>query len=117
GMGRFDDKAEDLFFISSRRGGFVTMINPGQYSISGYWPKKVVHFENVISASTYNRQLYPWPIMRLASLYLYLAEAINEYEGPSEEAHRYVNLVRGRAGLESVEQAWTHFSTKPDKFL
>ncbi len=116
GQGRFDDKANDLFYVASRKGGAASMIQNTQYSVSGYWPKKLVHFQNVIGSSTYTRQLYAWPIIRLASLYLYYAEALNELNGPTEEAMHYVDLIRERAGLPTVEHSWTTYSSDPDKY-
>lgn len=43
-----------------------------------------------------------WPLIRYAETLLSLAEAINEQEGPTTEAHDYLNQVRERAGLECV---------------
>ncbi|MCT4589387.1 MAG: RagB/SusD family nutrient uptake outer membrane protein [Carboxylicivirga sp.] len=42
-------------------------------------------------------------IFRYADVLLSLAEAINEVDGPSDEAFSYVNQVRNRAGLESYD--------------
>lgn len=117
GQGRFDDKSDDLFFVSSKRGDPASMINPTMYSVSGYWPKKLVHYQNVIgNGNTYNIQPYPWPVIRLANLYLLYAEALNETAGPSAETYRYLDLVRSRAGLPTVEESWTNFSSNPSKF-
>src|SRR5690606_17279753 len=116
GQGRFDDKASNLFYVSSRRGGPASMIQNTQYSVTGYWPKKVVHFQNVIGTNAYTVQRYPWPLVRLASVYLYYAEALNEVHGPTEEALYYVDRVRERAGLAGVAEAWTNFSSDPNKF-
>src|SRR5690606_35472644 len=59
---------------------------------------------------------YPWVHFRLADLYLLYAEALNEYSGPSAEVYEYLNLIRDRVGLPTVEDAWTNFSKKPNKF-
>jgi hypothetical protein len=75
----------------------------------------VVHYQNVQtgpnSAST-NR--YPWPIIRLADLYLLYAEAINEVEGPnganSTELFHYLDEVRKKAGLEGVKYSWDNYA-------
>jgi len=43
------------------------------------------------------------PVFRWADVLLAWAEAINELEGPSSEVYDKINLVRGRAGLTSIE--------------
>ena len=46
-----------------------------------------------------------WPYLRLAEVYLSGAEALNEaYGGPTEEAYRFVNLVRKRVGLSDLQE-------------
>jgi hypothetical protein len=53
----------------------------------------------------------------MADLYLLYAEALNEWlETPNEEVYEYVNLVRQRAGLENVQDAWTKYAKNPDKY-
>jgi hypothetical protein len=59
---------------------------------------------------------YPWPEMRLSDLYLLYSEALNEANGPNAEAYKWINLVRQRAGLKPVDEAWTNFSTDPAKY-
>lgn len=63
---------------------------------------------------------YHWPIMRLADLYLLYAEALNECTvgnaTPDPDVYFYVNEVRKRSGLESVEDAWTKYSEYPQKY-
>ncbi|MNL33371.1 SusD family protein [compost metagenome] len=41
------------------------------------------------------------------------AEALNEVSGYSTDATHYINLVRERAGVPSVEEAWDQYSTQP----
>jgi hypothetical protein len=85
------------------------------YGVSGYWPKKLVNFNNAYTAKTYTIETYPWPVMRLAELYLLYAEALNESNGPSAEAYQYIDLVRARAGLKGVVASWQGHSRKPGK--
>ncbi|ULT46540.1 RagB/SusD family nutrient uptake outer membrane protein [Niabella defluvii] len=59
---------------------------------------------------------YPWPMIRLADLYLLYAEAINEVEGGSSNAISYVDKVRARAGLKGVVESWSNYSNNPAKF-
>ena len=54
--------------------------------------------------------------MRMADLYLLYSEALNELNGPSPEAYNWINLVRSRAGLKTVEYSWTNFSKDPTKY-
>lgn len=48
---------------------------------------------------------YPWPVVRLSELYLNYAEACVE-SGDLDEAIIYLNKIRERAGIPSVEDAW-----------
>src|SRR5699024_4914153 len=49
-------------------------------------------------------------------LFLLYAEALNEADGPSSNVYHYLNLVRTRAGLPSVQDAWTNYSKHPNKY-
>jgi hypothetical protein len=44
------------------------------------------------------------------------AEALNEADGPGPEVYKYIDTVRARAGIPSVEDAWTNYSRDPSKF-
>lgn len=117
GQGHYNDQGSDLLFVSSKNGQPAAPINLASYSTTGYWPKKLVHFQSVIgSGNTYTTQDYPWPVIRLADLYLLYAEALNEVGGPGEDVYHYVNLIRERAGIPPVEEAWTNYSRIPDKY-
>jgi hypothetical protein len=48
------------------------------YSITGYFAKKLVHFENIISLQGSTIKGYSFPIIRMSDLYLNYAEALNE---------------------------------------
>jgi hypothetical protein len=102
------------FYVNSRAGGAASG-HAYSYSITGYNPKKLVNFLNAATATQWTVQQYPFPIMRLADLYLLYAEAHNEAYGPSIESYEYINLVRERVGLPSVQSAWTNFSRSPNK--
>ena len=113
-----DDKQfMNLFYLEARyrqRNGFG---KPGFGSVTGYFLKKLVHYQNVIGTKNdYSVTAYYFPIMRLAGLYLLYAEALNETEGPGPEVYRYVDLVRQRAGLPSIEDAWSEYSNNPGKY-
>ncbi|RZM21847.1 MAG: RagB/SusD family nutrient uptake outer membrane protein, partial [Pedobacter sp.] len=116
GQGKYDDN-QDLFFLLGKykeRNGFGKL---GYGTVTGYYIKKYVHWQNVIgTGSNYSITNYPWPLIRLADLYLLYAEALNESAGPGAEVYTYLNLVRQRAGLASVESSWTNFSNNPTKY-
>ncbi|HMI05646.1 MAG TPA: RagB/SusD family nutrient uptake outer membrane protein [Pedobacter sp.] len=115
GQGKFDDKGTDLLFVSSKKGNPASEIVPNYYSASGYWPKKLFHFQNIVTGSLVKRP-YPWPVIKLSNLYLFYAEALNEIGGPQPEVFSYVDLIRKRAGLLPVKEAWTTYSRNPNKF-
>lgn len=117
GQGRYDDKNDvNLFYLEAKyrqRNGFG---KPGFESITGYFLKKIVHYQNVIgTGNNYSTNNYPFAVMRLADLYLLYAEALNEWQGPGPEVNKYVDLIRERAGLEPVAVAWSNYSTNPGK--
>ena len=47
-------------------------------------------------------------MIRLSELYLNYAEAINESNGPNSDAYAALNVIRNRAGIQSVEEAWSN---------
>lgn len=117
GQGRYDDKVpSDLFYLE---GKFKQKNGVGKYgfnSVTGYYLKKLVHFQNVVNNSNdYSVVDYPYPLLRLSDLYLLYAEAQNEAEGPGAEVYKYVDLIRARAGLAGVVSSWAQYSTNPEK--
>ncbi|SMC78640.1 RagB/SusD family nutrient uptake outer membrane protein [Pedobacter nyackensis] len=86
------------------------------YSISGYYTKKLINMNLVVGDNGgVTTENYPWPVMRLADLYLLYAEALNE-TGDLATPLIYLNKIRERAGLPTVETSWTNFSTNPGKY-
>ena len=76
------------------------------YSATGYLLKKVCHQQSLGDA--YSKLIvYPWPVIRLAELYLTYAEAMNEAYGPSQDVYDALNEVRRRAGIPDVEEVWS----------
>lgn len=87
-------------------------------SPTGYHVKKLAsHEAKMISQNSWSTHTYQWNVMRLADLYLLYAEAINELEGPdgpsSAEMFKYIDLVRERAGIPGVKEAWDNYSDSP----
>ena len=63
------------------------------------------------SSTTLNQ--YPWPVIRLADLYLAYAEACIEI-GTSDDltnAKTYINYIRERAGIPTLETSWNGIAT------
>jgi hypothetical protein len=78
------------------------------FSPSGFLNKKFVPPVIVVSKSEIDISAVisaPWPIIRLADLYLMYAEACVE-TGNLDDAKTYLNYVRVRAGIPTVEDAW-----------
>jgi len=113
GQGKFD--VADMWRVSSKKGDPAANIANDTYNSTGIWPKKYVNYVNVIQDNTYSRENYPWPVMRLANLYLLYAEALNETDGPSNEVYAFIDKVRERAGLQGVVASWEGFSNNPGK--
>lgn len=115
GSGTLDDK--NSYWVEAKLGQIAGNGTTTNFSITGYWPKKLVHFGNTYgSNNVWSGEAYPWPIIRLAEMYLLYAEALNETQGPSQEIYDYLDLVRKRAGLEGVVESWRKYSrvaTKP----
>lgn len=86
------------------------------YSVTGYYAKKLINWNLIpYTGGWVAMELYPWPVIRLADLYLLYAEALNE-SGQSAEALPYLNMIRERAGLATVEHSWASHSKNPEKY-
>ena len=114
GQGRNDD--DNLWYLEGKAGQAAGFQRREAYSPTGYWAKKLIAYRTVMGQSSLTQDWYPWPVMRLADLYLLYAEASNEAEGPNPEAFNYINLVRKRAGLKTVEESWSVFSRQSTKY-
>ncbi len=44
------------------------------------------------------------------------AEALNEVNGPTPEVHEYINKIRERAGLKTVQYSWDNYSQNSNKY-
>ncbi|AHF15542.1 carbohydrate-binding protein SusD [Niabella soli DSM 19437] len=111
--------AAGLLYVKGRAGETAARQGISNYSITGYYPKKLVNIETTVAADgniTSNTVQYPWPELRMSDLYLLYAEALNELNGPGAEVYYWINQVRARAGLQSVEDSWTQHSRDPLKF-
>ncbi len=92
---------------AGRDGGFNSSQHSTDYYETGIGVKKFVHPES--KSGAWQRTIkYPYPIIRLADLYLMKAEAYNEYyDTPVPQVYEAINLVRQRAGVPDVETVWS----------
>ena len=117
GQGLFDDSK--TWYLQGKAGQLGARLGASLYSITGYWPKKLVNYKNDFGGNSngYNTISYPWPVIRLSEMYLLYAEALNEVSGPGAETYKWIDLVRARAGLKGVVESWAGFSKNPSKAL
>lgn len=117
-----DLKPKDIFNVENRMGKALAKSSNESGPLTGYYPKKMYPYRNRIGAngSPLSTYWYPWPMIRLADLYLLYAEAINEAEGPSGahsgEMFDYINAIRERAGIPDVKTSWDQYSTSPGRY-
>jgi hypothetical protein len=89
-------------------GGYQPSVNSTDFYCTGVGLQKFVHPES--RSSYWQRQVkYPYPIIRMADLYLMKAMALNEIKSvPDQEVWDAVNIVRRRAGIPDVEDVWSN---------
>jgi hypothetical protein len=118
--GRFIDDTNP-WILHSRFRERNAGVHSASIMVTGYLAKKLLHPKSTVVSTTsgsasINR--YAFPIIRLADLYLYYAEALNEVKGsPDGEVYEYIDLVRDRAELEGVVDSWNQYSNNPSKPL
>ena len=114
GHGQTSDN--NALIVEAKKGQRAGQLDANRWGISGYWPKKLVYYENVQrgTSSGYSTRSYPFPVVRLADLYLLYAEALNE-SGKTSESYPWIDRVRERAGLKGVVESWTNSSKNPAK--
>ncbi|MBO9658103.1 MAG: RagB/SusD family nutrient uptake outer membrane protein, partial [Chitinophagaceae bacterium] len=94
--------------------GYASPPDRVRYNATGYWAKKLVHYQSVPGQNTV-WQTYPWTFMRLSGLWLLYAECLNEVSGPNAEVYSWIDKVRTRAGLKGVQESWAQYSRNPAK--
>ena len=114
--------------VDSYQGGLFGLKQDRLYpnyaqNITGYFVKKGTRSD--FNLKTYSQDIMSFAVnvsvtMRLAELYLAVAEAWNEYEGPNG-AHRdqifdRLNAVRERAGIPTVQDSWGRYGVNANKF-
>jgi hypothetical protein len=114
GQGFYNEAKRELALHA--RSGESSQPVPQGYSLTGYWTKKLANYQSVVSKNSIHYQRYSWPLFRLTDLYLLYVEAKNEADGPGPEVYKYINLIRTRDGLPTVQKAWTTYSTNPNEY-
>ena len=114
--------------VDSYQGGLFGLKQDRLYpnyaqNITGYFVKKGTRSD--FNLKTYSQDIMSFAVnvsvtMRLAELYLAVAEAWNEYEGPNG-AHRdqifdRLNAVRERAGIPTVQDSGGRYGANANKF-
>jgi hypothetical protein len=106
-----------LNYVQGRKSEISARQGISNFSATSYYIKKLVNIETFGAANdgniTNNTVTYPWPEMRMSDLYLMYAEALNEVNGYSPATTEYINKVRERAGIPTVEQSWDQYSNNP----
>jgi hypothetical protein len=101
--------------VRTRKGdmqGLVKDINDG--GSTGYFLQKFTNPKTVLTCNEQRYEPYPFPIIRLAGLYLLDAEAYNEVHGAlSGKALDYFNDVRKRAGVPTLADSWAKVGGVP----
>lgn len=109
GTGTAMQKYDNSQLVADFLPGGSTGVQPGNnYSPSGFLNKKGVHPDNNIAKNKATLYKYPFPLIRLAELYLGYAECCAEV-GTAEDvnnAKQYLNRVRHRAGIPGVDESW-----------
>jgi hypothetical protein len=95
----------NTMMFANSDGGFNSSINATDFLATGIGVQKFVHPES--QSGGWQRTIkFPYPIIRLADLYLMRAEIMNEYYGPSQEVYDDINKIRNRAGIPAIETVW-----------
>jgi hypothetical protein len=116
GNGKYDQ--DDQWTIRARKGEAANLSEGRNISVTGYMCKKLVNYQGEFEdrdRGDFFLKEYAWPVMRVADLYLLLAEALNEAYGPSPEVYQWIDLVRERAGLDKVESSWQRYAVASHK--
>ena len=88
-----------------------------RYSSTGYLCKKLINpVSSTNTSGGFSHERYPFPIIRLADLYLMYSEALNEVEtAPTAEVYKYIDSVRKRTGLKGVVESWSNHAIASQK--
>lgn len=115
GQGLYNDSK--TWHMEAKSGQLGAKQQVTNFTVTGYLPKKLVNYKNDFGSNSagYNVIAYPWPVIRLAEMYLLYAEALNEANGPGDEVFTWIDQVRARAGLKGVVESWSDHAKNPAK--
>lgn len=91
--------------------GAAGNMRQNNYSPTGFLNKKGVNPANEVSKDLKVPIEYPWPIIRLAELYLGYAETCVE-TNDLPNAIKYTDKIRVRAGIPTVKKSWEEIAGK-----
>lgn len=116
GRGKLENDAE-TWHVEGKLKEYSAAYDPGNYSATGYWPKKLVNLKSGYeSEKDYRVETFAFPELRYSDLLLYYAEALNEMkDSPDQEVYNAIDQIRERAGLKGVRESWLKHSKHPDK--
>jgi hypothetical protein len=102
-----DGRLQTGFVIgeNSSRGPSLSNMRTNNYAATCYLNKKGVSPDYQVSTGTPSAPAYPWPLMRMADLYLLYAEACVECNDLTT-ARNYLNQIRTHAGIPTAETSW-----------
>lgn len=114
------EAAEPIETLQGQRMGtnITTISATHPQSLSGYWLKKHFIPDNPLGRYSQNRSAFSLSaiVFRLPELYLMSAEAWNEYlDQPNEHVYNMLDVVRERAGILPVRDAWNTYAKNPSK--
>ena len=115
-MGQGTKDVSKSNYLKARAGESAANSFEPSWNLTGFWPKKLTHDGTVVTKNSVTYEKYPFPVIRMASLYLLYAEALNEINTSYENVLPWIDKVRNRAGLKGVEESWTNYSSDPMKF-
>lgn len=103
-----DNKKLVTFFKKDDNCGVKNRSN--NYSPGGFLSKKGVHPNATMDDSNVSYEKYPWTLLGMSELYLNYAEACVETNDLGEAAI-YINKIRERAGLPTLQTSWAQSRT------
>lgn len=103
-------------FIIHNRYNEINGVLPGvnDDGPTGYELKKFTNPNTFVTGTVTRIRYYPFPLIRLARLYLFYAEAYNEIHGGlAGKALKYFNSVRKRGGIPTLTESWSKVGGVP----
>ena len=87
------------------------------YAPAGYLNRKITRKDNNPAEYAWGDNRLTWPYIRLAEIYLIYAEALNEYDPGNADILKYLDMVRERAGMKPLEEAYSAAEVADQGFM